>query len=286
MELIMVSCRKNDSGLFVGELQPFVLAKDADSHKDLLALETYTVTRRGTTYSVTLAALYKQLQGKRIAILIHGYHTDFDGALKAYQSIVDNMSIKQLPYDVVIGFMWPGGITAAGFDLAIARTSHASDKLLELVSAVHPTCRYIDVETHSLGAEVALDALVKTCSVRNLILTAPAVPVNCLATNYREILDAVSQVYVLRSEGDGVLKWAFKIATFKTALGLTGPEGLRPFQLADRRVSSTPAQQIFVGTGFERGVVTSFDMSATIHEHSDYRRIASGTYEIWAALTA
>ncbi len=286
MEHILVSCRRNDSGLFVGELQPFVIAKDADQHKELLGLETYIVTRRGTTYSVSLAALYKHLQGKRIAILIHGYHTDFDGAVNAFASITDTLTKKSLPYDIVLGFLWPGGITAIGFDLAIARTSHASDKLLELILAISPTAKFIDIETHSLGAEVALDAVVKCCAVRNLILTAPAVPDNCLAANYKEIAQCVRQLYVLRSLGDNVLKWAFKLATFKTALGRSGPTELLPFQLADLHIYSGPASFNFIGLGYAGGTVTSFDMTSTVHEHGDYRKPESGTFEIWSALTA
>lgn len=285
MELILVSCRRNDSGLFVGELQPFVLAKLADQHKDLLASAPYTVTRYGTTYSLDLATLYTYLTGKRIAILIHGYHTDFDGALKAYESLQANMDGKQLPYDVVLGFLWPGGITAAGFDLAVARTGHASTKLQELIMALGPTVKSIDVETHSLGAEVALDALVNMRWVRNLILTAPAVPNFCLDTTYKVVQQNVQQVYVLHSANDSVLKWAFRLATFKKALGLAGPTQLPVFPIGNKRVHVTSLNEDIQGLSYQFGIVTAFDLSNSVHEHSDYRRLDSGTYEIWQALT-
>lgn len=285
MELILVSCRRNDSGIFVGELQPFVLAKLADQHKDLLASAPYTVTRFGTTYSLDLATLYTYLSGKRIGILIHGYHTDFDGALKAYEALHTNMEAKSLPYDVVLGFLWPGGITAAGFDLAVARTSHASTKLQELLMAVGPTSKLIDIETHSLGAEVALDALVNLRWVRNLILTAPAVPHDCLATHYKEVLNNVVHAYVLHSVNDNVLKWAYRLATFKEALGRNGPIALPVFPVGDKRVMVSSINEMMIGTCYGFGVVTAFNLSTTVHEHSDYRRADSGTYEIWAALT-
>ena len=83
------------------------------------------------------------------------------------------------------------------------------------------------MQTHSLGARVALQALSTedTLWVDNLLLTAPAVDNECLEPNeeFNEALDSCARVFVYHSRHDGVLR-AYSIIAVDRALGARGPE--------------------------------------------------------------
>ncbi len=240
--MILASCRKGfDSTLALGPLQ---------------------FLDHGASFSVS--EITHRLAGKRVCILVHGYHVDMKSALDAYGQIE-----KRIPfgYDELIGFLWPGSPIALGFFPAISRATESGQYLAQLAYELSCAGCTVDIETHSLGARVALKAIDDGVNVRNLILTAPAVDDGVLRPGGEFGLSVchANRVAVLYSKNDPVLRYAYFAAELILeqrsvhALGLDGPE------------SPAPAN------------VSGFDLSESIHGHGEYKDCPK-VYEIWRGL--
>lgn len=166
--------------------------------------------------------LQKDTAGKRIIVLIHGYSNDIEGAQKAYDGIVKRIGDL---YDVAIFFYWPGSLPKFGFHAAWGRADDAGKRLRQVLEMLAP--RYIDVQTHSLGARVW-----GWCAFpfRLSVLAGAAIPDTSVAiTNgeYSQATAASDRVLVVHSERDDVLGRAYRMAWLWTrrALGHRGPRG-------------------------------------------------------------
>lgn len=190
-------------------------------------------TASGATYEgdAALSQLFSSTHGQRTLFLIHGYNVDAAAVIAAYQKVEHEIGSL---YDVVIGFLWPG-FDALGFVPAILSANHAGMVLRDLLMPLHPAS--IAIETHSLGARVALRAL---CGIhaQEVILTSPAVPDDCLSAGKEFEYASADVIHVCYSKNDPVLgRWyrAFEKALAllllshgDTALGLNGPTGKYP----------------------------------------------------------
>lgn len=185
-------------------------------------------------------------------ILIHGYHTSAVGAMASFETISKNIPD-------CLGFLWPGGDLAIDYPLAVGRATQAGYYLrAALLEAV-------DMQTHSLGARVALEALKygDGVSVRHLILSAPAVDHNCLLPGgeFAAVPRNCETVNIFCSRNDGVLAKDYPLGSFGgTALGLAGCTR-----------DNLPAN------------VRIFDCSRLVHEHSGYRDTPE-YYDAWYSI--
>ena len=86
----------------------------------------------------------------------------------------------------------------------------------------------MDVQTHSLGARVALQSMAfeHEVFVDNLMLTAAAVDNECLEPRkeFNNALESCRRCLVYHSSKDAVLKIGYRIGALDRALGLHGPE--------------------------------------------------------------
>lgn len=245
VRMIFASCRRNFwSPVF---------------HGDLAMIDEY-----GTP--ITPEALEARVRGKRVCILVHGYHVDRDGILRAYPQMEGRIKTFGVGYDEVIGFIWPGGIVAALFELDVARADESGPYLATLITMVGAAAR-VDVETHSLGARVALMAIRDSrLRIDDLWLTAPAVNADCLTSydgEFCSVLHLCRTIHVLYSNGDKVLKWAYPAASLfrHQALGYNGP--MQPSRLPSN--------------------VRTLNCTDFIEEHGDYRKMVE-TYQYWAKM--
>lgn len=166
----------------------------------------------------------EETSGKRALFLIHGYNVR--NAHKSYSEI--ERRIGDL-YDVVIGVWWPGSDLALAFWLACMRADKAGKMLADCVRRM--SFLSIDVEAHSLGCRVALEALRNGLSANAVILTAAAVdnesPLK--GKRYYEACGMANVVFNAFSRKDPVLSTAYRLAKFDRALGLSGiANGIAP----------------------------------------------------------
>jgi esterase/lipase superfamily enzyme len=215
---------------------------------------------------IELAAVAANLAGKTAVITVHGFNNQFSGAMAAYQAVEQRLSQASIPYDAFIGFFWPGSWCYAGFFDAERHAVKSGTQLAVLLKALGDAGATVDIETHSLGAKVALEAVCRHpgAAARNLILTAPAVNNDCLLPGHTygtALSDLPVNIGVMFSNNDPVLKFAYTPAQLHLALGLVGPEPPMEPRLA------------------------KFDLSAVIQNHGAYKD-ALETYRAWREILA
>lgn len=226
---------------------------------------------------LTLTDIVNVCTNKHVGILVHGFNTDVDQAMAAYWEIVDRMQQTGVAgpqgYGIVIGFLWPGFSTPLGYAPAVLNANRAGARLLELVNSLRTVAHSVDVQTHSLGARVALSALKqpKKVFVDNLILSAPAVDNHLLEPNeaFFPAMDSCNRCFVCHSDQDSVLSTGFWVGDITDgihgALGRKGPRS-KPVTL-----SKTP--NVYV-----------VDCTARVKkDHSGYRK-TNKYFEYWAKI--
>ena len=180
----------------------------------------------------SLAAL---MQGKHVVILVHGYRNSMNDVGGAYQKLlkgmIDNGLMTDRGYQLVLGFLWPGFATFAGFFPAVPFANRAAGFFRNLLELASRSARTVDVQTHSLGARVALQGLGggTVGFVDNLMLTSPAVDDEVLEPEqeFNGALDGCRQCFVYHTQRDNTLKFAFRVGDapeFDRALGWKGPQ--------------------------------------------------------------
>lgn len=160
-------------------------------------------------------------------VLVHGYNGEADAVMDAYRA--SSEISKECGVSIPLtGYLWPGlggnWLESIEFHKAQAQADKSAAKFAEYVNAGPPAM----VMTHSLGAKVVLEAMVKHgAKVKQLFLTGPAVAWDCFATDYKAATESC-KIHVFWSLRDNVLGRAFMIDQFTKALGHSGPKA--PFQ--------------------------------------------------------
>jgi esterase/lipase superfamily enzyme len=182
---------------------------------------------------VSDAELQAAVAGKKLHLLIHGYNND-EAAIRDSYGIIDSMMSTQglvgptAPYDMVLGYVWPGGDLGLAYFFAKRRADKAGPRVQTLLLSVASIAASLDINTHSLGARVALQALrgVPGKPIRNLFMLAAAVDDESIeiGEKFYSSTQACIGAYVFHSKYDPVLKVWFPLSDFDMALGLNGPE--------------------------------------------------------------
>jgi esterase/lipase superfamily enzyme len=176
------------------------------------------------------------LAQKRLTALVHGYNNERLDVLDSYRTIDTHMRLlgflgaAHAPYDALVGFAWPGGATGVSFPFARARADDTAPRFGRLLADLRGSDAIVDLNTHSLGAHVALEALREAAPVvRNAWHFASAVD-NESVEHGERYFDASRQsarCYIFHSKNDPVLRVWYRLGdffNFDTALGDSGPE--------------------------------------------------------------
>ena len=183
-----------------------------------------------------------RLAGQKCCVLIHGFNVA--DALDAYGSIAYQLREN---YQAFVGATWPGSTFVTGFWFARHRAATSGKLLANALSFLDPSL--LDIQAHSLGCRVALEALNAGLRCRNLILAAAAVGAGDLSGRYAGAAMNAARVIVAHSKHDGVLSRAYRLALWSRALGLDGPAP-----------GPTPP------------TVEAWDVAAGVEKHGDYKR--------------
>lgn len=221
--MIMISCRRNFT-----DSRGFGEANQIRKYPNLSNLDVFE--------TMDLTQLQEEARAKHVLVLIHGFRNPLANVAASYKRIEQGLSDTGLlgtagGYGLVLGFTWPGFETAIGFFPAIPFANRSAGFLRSLLEPLCNSAHTVDVETHSLGARVALQTLSSgpECFVDNLMLTAPAVDDESIEPK-KEFHGAVLQCrrcLVYHSDRDNVLKINYRIGdapNFDKALGEDGPQ--------------------------------------------------------------
>jgi pimeloyl-ACP methyl ester carboxylesterase len=198
----------------------------------------------------------ERLNGQRMLILAHGYNTG--DPLDFYSRINLHIGNK---YDVVAGLSWPGSHLGFAFWLAVIRAAKAGRLLTEALGSFTPAS--IDIEGHSLGCAVTMEALDHGLKVRNCILTAAAIDNESIQRDkkYALAVKRAETLLVAYSRHDKVLSRAYRLGMLDKALGYNGPQD--PAE-CDKRVKL-------------------LDCSKWVNEHSQYRK-CEPFFDAWRSM--
>jgi esterase/lipase superfamily enzyme len=192
-------------------------------------------TKTGTV--VTQTEFLRELQGKRVTVLVHGYNNEELDVVDSYKTIDARMRLlgflggANTSYDALVGFAWPGGAVGVSFPFARLRASESASRFAPLIGALRSANVTIDLNTHSLGTHVVLEALRDGAPqlVRNAWNFASAVDNESIERDerYFQASQRCQMFYVFHSKNDPVLRVWYRVGDFfdfDTALGYSGPE--------------------------------------------------------------
>lgn len=259
--MILVSCRRGfDSN------HRFADALQVRRYPDLRDL--------GVFETLDEAALAEAVHARHVLVLVHGYRNPIKHVADAYRLVEQRLRGARIVgpdgYDEVLGFVWPGFETVLGFVFALPWANRSAGFFRTLLAAIGREALTVDVQTHSLGARVALQAMAfpHEVWVDTLLLTAAAVDNEALepGREFHASLDACRRCLVYHSGKDRVLKVSYRIGAHDAALGHNGPE--------HPEVIAQAVPQVHV-----------VDCTPVVASHGGYRR-AAPFYAHWARVVA
>jgi len=219
--MYVVSCRRDfESNIHFSKVPLYRNYTNPASHKEF--------------QEITIDPILAAATGKHVCLLVHGFNNPIENVAKSYWALVSGLDKPGLNgvggYGLVVGFTWPGSRTGIGYFGAPRKADKAASDFLDLINALRAVAMTVDVQTHSLGARVALRALEKPGKtfVSNLMMAAPAVDDNILEPRESFFDSTISceRCIVYHSKEDSVLK-TFPIPDafdgIHGALGRKGP---------------------------------------------------------------
>ncbi|GAA5191157.1 alpha/beta hydrolase [Ferrimonas gelatinilytica] len=217
------------------------------------------------TLLMSRETLARQIQGKHLVLLIHGYNNSYRRVCAAYQRIIDLMAQANVEHDAVVGYLWPGGDKELGYWSARSRARRISRRMGDQLAFLTAHAARVDIMAHSMGCYLALRGLQKArlsdpAKLGNLYLMAAAVKRNRLSDARGFALPAqrARGIYIFHSKEDEVLRFAFFIAAGgEKALGYSGP---KPFDtlVSNARVIDCTAADFDHGSYSKRKVTFEF----------------------------
>jgi hypothetical protein len=177
----------------------------------------------------------QEVAGKRVTVLVHGYNNEELDVIKSYGTIDAQMRMLGFldgagaPYDLLVGFVWPGGAVGVSFPFARQRAGESASRFARVLSDLKGAGATVDLNTHSLGAHVAFEGLRDGGNVRNAWNFASAVDNESveIEERYFQSTRRCQRFYVFHSKNDSTLRVWYRIGDlldFDTALGFSGPE--------------------------------------------------------------
>jgi esterase/lipase superfamily enzyme len=172
------------------------------------------------------------LKDKHVLLVVHGYNNTFDWAIKSINFV--NSSIQSMTdsegkplYDLVIGYIWPGTDNFLEYEEAVSNADKLKKRVRAHLMDLHEVTPHIDILAHSLGNRVMLEALnFETSSemplIENFFAMAPAVNAKAVQKkgNLFQATLNCKNIYVLHSDNDDVLKFAYPLTSGEEALGI------------------------------------------------------------------
>jgi esterase/lipase superfamily enzyme len=258
--VILVSCRRHfDSNQLFDDLQ-------YRNYPNLSDVSSFTEMSQGEVADA--------VKDQHVVVLVHGYRNPIKNVAAAYKKLETELTNRGLigpgNYDMALGFLWPGFETAIGFLAAVPWANRSASYFREFVKLLNGNAHTVDIQTHSLGARVALQSMVfeHEVFIDNLMLTAPAVDNESLEPKkeFNASLASCRRCFVYHSARDPVLKIAYRIGALDKALGYKGPQ--------DPAIIAAHCPDVFV-----------VDCSAVVASHGGYRN-SSEVYDQWSKVLA
>lgn len=213
MSLFLLSSRGPARSDTLPDLQPLIYGTEF-GHRALLS-------------PIPLPDLIRTLRGARVLLVLHGFNNSFWESVDNFWHVQEGTDTHLAGiYEHILGYTWPSS-RAPNWWEALRNVTLTAGPFLRLIFGLEPDL--MDVMTHSLGARTLLSGLVDLppgLVFRNAFLTAPAVDDESCQFDevYFPATQRINNLYVLHSERDGVLSYAYRAGQLDSPLGLHGPQ--------------------------------------------------------------
>lgn len=182
-------------------------------------------TTIGDYTGLCLNDLLQVIEGRHLLIAAHGFNVNRADGIAHLSNWGRLLQLPQ-PGSAFLGLLWPGdSIWAHGLDYPEEPeiANQAGVKMAEFIDTYFQRAASVSFASHSLGARVVLTTIANlTLPVRRLMLMAPAIDDNCLATEFQAVATKVQTVSVLASKKDEVLSAAFPLGNFLAGIITVG----------------------------------------------------------------
>jgi hypothetical protein len=181
------------------------------------SVSTNQGTNIGNYTGLNLNELLGVIQGRHILITAHGFNVNRADGIAHLSNWGRLLQLPQ-PASAFLGLLWPGdSVWAHGLDYPDEPkiADEAGSLAAEFINAYFQGAASISFASHSLGARVVLATISHlTLPVRRVILMAPAIDDNCLATEFQAVAGNIGSISVLASKEDEVLSACFPLGNF------------------------------------------------------------------------
>ena len=242
--MLYVSCRKDryDDYEFTSRREHLCFEHDYDTNANAeeTDAEDNDPPRDNEIKTVPYREVLQRAKNVHVVVLVHGYRNPFWNVARAYreveQALVKRDLLKEsggVGYQLLIGYLWPGRRRRLSFPFAVGAANRAAARHFQFfLEDLCKTAKSVDLQTHSLGARVALGAMEaadEVVTIDNVMLTAAAVDNESLERN-KEFYEATKHcrlVFNYHSKHDSVVKIAYRfgdLMDFDKALGCDGTQ--------------------------------------------------------------
>lgn len=178
-----------------------------------------------------------QLSGKNVVLATHGFNVNRNNGLHSLSCWSNKC---QLPSTfIMVGVLWPGDsayFPVMDYPAEGMEAIKSGRVLASFLNQYLTQVQTLSLVSHSLGARVILQTLAElNFNIDRLILMAGAIEDDCLVNEYADAAKKARQIYVIASNKDWVLEFAFPIGNpigeiimhdhpyFTRAIGRSGP---------------------------------------------------------------
>jgi hypothetical protein len=194
-------------------------------------------TDAGNYQSLDKAQLLRDIQGRDVLIVTHGFNVDRAHGIAGLSNWEGLLQLT--PPSVFVGLLWPGdSLWAHGLDYPEEPqiANEAGGLIAPFLDSNFGGAASISFASHSLGARVVLATVSQmSLPIRRATLMAGAIDDNCLNTEFKAAAAKIGELSVLASKKDEVLSAAFPLGNliagiiaaghpwWRGALGRSGP---------------------------------------------------------------
>jgi esterase/lipase superfamily enzyme len=226
---------------------------------DKISKQTEIVAEKGDR---NIAVHPLQFKNQKILLLVHGFDNTAAEAIDTYHLI--HTQIGQLKdkngndlYDSVIGYLWPGYDDRLEYFDAEKNALELAQRTRTHLILLSKITKTIDILAHSMGNRLMFEALdfppqdTMKRTIENFYSFGAAVDKDSIERyhKYDYSTENCRDLYVFHSNRDEVLKFLYRIAQWKGALGSEAPSNLtkvaKNIQLIDCTAFVTGHSQYF-----------------------------------------
>ena len=192
---------------------------DRASFWDAEKISDRTEWMKGPSFQEDTTLDRKEVRGKNVLLLVHGYNDSPQEALSTYRLINAHVSSFKGAHfeDVVIGYLWPGDDNPLQYFDARRHVSKLAKTMRSHLEFLSGSASRVDVLAHSMGNRLMFEAL-NTPSTQKLIhhfySLAAAVGSETLEPNQQYYLSTQNceKIFIFYSKRDEVLRWCYTLA--------------------------------------------------------------------------